>query len=91
MGYYIQTPQNLDKTSQLEKMYEAVVVLRPDSFEDIPENKALLCVVNNNIFEAVGFCYSKEEFEVFKMPDGRHRTWMLMDLNLAKKLSGYKE
>jgi hypothetical protein len=89
MGYYIQTPQNLNKASQLAKMYGATVVSCPESFESIPTDKALLCLVDNNLFEAVGFCYSKEEFEAFKIPDGRRRTWMLMDLKKAKELTGF--
>ena len=36
----------------------------------------LICVVNNGMFEAAGYAFCEEEFNVFKMPDGRKKIWL---------------
>lgn len=36
----------------------------------------LICVVANGLFDAAGYAYSKEEFEVFNQLDGRPKIWL---------------
>ena len=74
MGYYIEVPENLNKARQLEEIYGAhLLAACPRSYDDIPKDIALICVVNNVAFEAAGYCYSPEEFAAFKSHDGRGR------------------
>lgn len=91
MGFYIETPgQVIDKTKRLVKDYGAGIVNPPSSFDQVPEDKALICVVTNPFFEAAGYCYDEREFAVFSnIRDDRPKTWLLMDKKLAEKLSGY--
>ena len=91
MGYYIEVPRDKEKAEQLVQLYDAEIVPRPSSLSEIPNGKALICVVDNGLFEAAGFCYSEREFKDFVFDDGRPRKWLIMDLGKAKKLSGYAE
>lgn len=90
MGYYIQAPTNLGKADWLVKTHGAERIPEPQMWRN---DKAIICVVDNVAFEAMGFAYSPDELEEFKQPDRSHpnrrREWLLMDLALAKKLSGY--
>ncbi len=43
------------------------------------KDKAIICVVDNGPFEAAGFAYSQRELDFFSIPDGRPRTWVVMD------------
>lgn len=89
MGYYIQVPGgNKEKAYQIETLYNGIVIDSPNEFIDVPVGKALLCVVDNYSFEAIAFCYSEEEFNHF-LYSSRPKTWMLIDWDLACKLSGY--
>lgn len=89
MGYYIEVPESRRKAAQLAEIHGAQIVPRPASFDDIPSDKALICVVDNRIFEAAGHCYSPAEFAAFAHDDGRPKQWLLMDRGKAEKLSGY--
>lgn len=95
MGYYIQVPQNKGKAQQLVDLYGAEILPRmPATFADIPEGKALICVVDNGPFEAAGLCYSEREFEAFDAMDKgdqRSRTWVLMERVLAFQLAGAEQ
>ena len=89
MGYYIEVPQHRNKADQLVKIHGATIVTCPSSFEEIPQKKAIICVVDNIMFEAAAYCYSSQEFEYFREPDGRPRQWLTMDKKLAEKLTGF--
>lgn len=114
MGYYIQVPNPTHKAAQLKSMYDAVIVPQPEGWDEVPEDKALICVIQNGQFDAAAYCYNEREFEEFRALDTvrtdpvmedhgafvsinlnstyqRPRTWLLMDKELARKLSGYKE
>ncbi len=90
MGFYIETYCNQGKADELVKRHGAVKIATPKSFNDIPVDKGLICVVENGFFDAAGFCYDENEFKAFVDPDGRRKHWLLMDKELAIKLSGYK-
>ena len=94
MGYYIEVPENHNKAQQLVGIYGAQIIPRPSKFTDIPEDKALICVVSNLNFDAAGYCFNEHEFEAFKKDVHvfqRPRTWVLMDKAKAIKLSGFGE
>ena len=93
MGYYIEVPNDKQKAEQLVELHGAQIILKPKSFNDVPEGKGLICVVDNGMFEAAAFCYSAGEFKEFETDYGnggnqRPRKWVLLDIDKAKKLSG---
>ena len=71
MGYYIETGGVYDKADVLVKRDGAEIIEQPKRFDDIPDDKALICVVDNLIFEAAGYAFSLEEFEAFSDPADR--------------------
>jgi hypothetical protein len=36
----------------------------------------LVCVVDNGAFGAAAYCYNEKEYQDFKYPDGREKTWL---------------
>lgn len=69
-----------------------IVPLAPASFGDIPEDKALIVVVDNGLFEAAGYAYDDIEFAEFTNPrDRRPRTFVIMDKHAAEECSGRAE
>lgn len=88
MGYYINhLPDGrplpaTDKALALVLAGEAIKITG-DKF--VPN---MVCVVKNGPFDAAGYCYSEAEYEAFKRPDGRPRTWL--SVPNAAELSGYK-
>jgi hypothetical protein len=101
MGYYINFScvdgnfkplSPLNKSIDLIKCGNAEEISKPHSFQDLPINKALLCGVNNSVFESIGLVYSEEEFKSFSdKTDKREKIWLLMDKKLAHNLSNYHE
>ena len=58
--------------------------------EVVRKKDAVICVIDNGLFEAAGLIYDKNEFIEFTLPmDMRKRTFLKMDKELAHKLSGY--
>ena len=94
-------PASGDVTNPMEKFgnkvkweiapkYEAEIVRRPANWESIPDGKALIVVVDNGLFEAAGFAYSRSEFNEFVRHDGRARTYLLVDRDVVERATGYK-
>jgi hypothetical protein len=93
MGLYIQTEQPRGKAQQLVLAYNATPLPScPVDFGTIPEDKALICVVENGGFDAAALIPDAREMDDFSVNDttGRYRTWLLMDKPLAHRLAGYK-
>ena len=91
MGFYIETGTTHCKAKILEQRYQAKLIPQPASFSDVPKDKALVCVVDNTMFEAAGYCFDEAEFKVFTEPkDTRPKEWLLMDLDTAQSLSRFK-
>ena len=83
MGYYIPNDEPVAHKG-------AELIRKPKSFSEIPEDKALICEVDNHTFKANGLMYSEREFEDFNDPsDYRIKRWYLMDKQIAYKLAGY--
>ncbi len=91
MGYYIEVPQSKGKAQQLVALHNAKIAACLTSLDEVPDDQALICIVDNGPFEAAGYCYSQQELDDFSSFDGRFKQWVLMDKALAEKLSGYKE
>jgi len=86
VGYYIEVPEPINKASQLVVLHEAVAIPPPRSFDAIPSDQALICVVENGMFDAAGVCYDEKEFSAFNHPDGRRKFWLLMNKEEAIRL-----
>jgi hypothetical protein len=90
MGYYIQTGKNIGKAEYLIENYGAKEQLAPNSLSELSPDSALICVVDNGLFEAAGFVYDDDELYGFTLPtDRRFKRWLTMPLDKAKELSGY--
>ena len=90
MGFYVEVPHPRNKAMQLVNLYKGQIVPKPAFFADIPEDKALIVVVANEMFEAAGLAFCDSEFRDFTDPhDNRPKQFVLLDKELAHKLSGY--
>ncbi len=91
MGYYIQGP-TFDKASYIVEKYNGKVIPVSEALENLKAGKGVICVVQNGVFDAAAFCFSEREFEAFNDPDDhRIKTWIFMDLEKAKELSGFNK
>ena len=94
MGYYIETPHNKGKAEQLVELYGARIVPNRPEFKDIKPSEAIICVVQNAMFDAAGFAYDQRELDAFARDfhgPQRLRTWLLMDRAKACELTGFEE
>ncbi len=93
MGYYIDTDTMTSATGKaavLVAQHGASLVGKPLSLDDLPDEKALVCVVENGFFDAAAFIFSNSELEEFSNPtDYRPKTWLTMDKDMVHKLTGY--
>jgi hypothetical protein len=89
MGYYIGVPSNHGKAELIRQLHGGEIIAAAPRWEDIPEGKALVVVVDNGIFEAAGYAYDEQEYRAFTSPsDYRPRTYVLLDRDKAETLSG---
>ena len=66
MGYYIQTGTRHDKAEIIAFEHAGVVLgTHPKTFADIPDDKALVVVVDNGPFEAAALAYNAAARELF--------------------------
>jgi hypothetical protein len=87
MGYYVETPEHINKAEQLHRLYGAELVLSPEDF-DFDGEYALICVVENDGFDAAGIAYCAEERNDFSDPeDTRNKTWLKLPKKVVKKLN----
>jgi hypothetical protein len=93
MGYYIQTGTSHDKAKLIAERHNGTRILHaPKRYEDIPEGKALIVVVDNGPFEAAAFAFNESEFECFTDPtDPRPVQYVLIPLETARELTGCRE
>ena len=88
MSFHLPGPTN-GKVDHLIATYGAERVPRPpDAFHDIPESKALICVVDTVTYETASFCFSAAEMALLNdSTDFRSRTWLVMDRRKAEPAS----
>jgi len=89
MGFYI----NQNSKGVLLPPINKADYLILDGGKEIPQPKEwienLVCVVENGMFDAAGYVYSKQEFEDWTYKeDNRPKRWIIYEH--AKKLSGYE-
>ena len=88
MGYYVNQTSNGVGLPAGDKADYLIL----DGGKEIPRPKEfvpnLICVVENSMFDAALFCYSKEEMEVALNPqDPRPKRWIIHPK--AAELAGY--
>ena len=91
MGYYIEVPQNKGKAQQIVELYGAKIIPKPLGYWQADPKEAFICVVDNGLFEAAAFIFNEKEMADFKYPDGRPRTWLIMDRRKVCKLTGFND
>lgn len=90
MGFYLQTPSNLDKAEQLRQLHGATDVKTPVKPSELKDTDlALICVVKNGFFDAAAFCYNDSEYEAFNEPDGRRKDWLLLPKEIVYKEANF--
>lgn len=93
MGYYIEVPNKKGKAQQIVELYGGRILSDTPTFEDAKPDEAIICVLDNGLWEAAGFAYDKAELEAFTRPDmyckQRPRTWLIMERKKAIKLTGF--
>ena len=89
MGYYIEVPEHHHKARQLQELMGAKPIGTPVPPSELPDDQALICVMNNGPFEAAGLVYDDREFEEFVRPDGRQKWWLVADRDTAYAAAGY--
>lgn len=95
MGYYVETPGAV-------KGKAVAIALMPGvdgKVVDVSEARlameqgelGVVCVVDNNAFEAAAYCYNMREFEDFQPTptDHRNRTWIVGNKDVLAKLADY--
>lgn len=93
MGFYInQGLTAYNKASDLIRLYNGTRLTEcPKIYEDIPDGKVLVVVVENGIFDAAGVVVDECEFRAFTLPtDRRPKQYVLLDKQHAFELCGYK-
>jgi hypothetical protein len=64
---------------------------RQEALHDIPESKALICVVDSVRYETATYCFSTVEMTLLDdSTDFRQRTWLMMDRRKAEELSKFR-
>jgi hypothetical protein len=91
MGFQLPGPTK-NKVEHLIATYGAERLPRPPkSFHDIPEGKALICVVDTVMYETASYCFSAAEMALLNdTTDFRLRTWLLMDKDGVERLSRFR-
>ena len=96
MGYYINESapgKNLPfvgKAPVLIKECKAVESY-PVPPSQLPDDRALVCVVLNGPFDAAALIFDDREYQDFSSSsDHRPKTWLTMDRAKAYELAGYK-
>lgn len=89
MGYYINVDSKGNALSASNKHHDLIIdgatVISPSPKSFIPN---LVCVVDNGLFQAAGFCYDECEFNDWADPsDTRKKVWLVYER--AAELSGY--
>jgi len=62
----------------------------PKKFRDIPDGKALICIIDNGPFEAALLVHDENELRVSTNVGNRPTAWLLMDKKLAHELAGFR-
>lgn len=93
MGFYIDVPDTLKgKADIIQETFNAVSVSQAEAEQIVKDlQKAVVCVVENDLFDAAAFCYSPEEFARFSYRgDQRPKTWLVINNRaMIEKITGF--
>jgi hypothetical protein len=93
MGFYIEVPDTLKhKAKLIEETLHARRITQAEAEEIVKDvQKAVICVVENDLFDAAAFCYSSDEFDRFSEPnDPRRKTWLVINnRSMIEKMTGF--
>lgn len=90
MGFYVNAGKK-EKEEFLAENAEEVQEIW-DAVWPPPPGKAVICLVQNDGFNAAAVCYNQDEFWAFADPgDQRPKRWFLLDKKLAMQHSGIPE
>jgi hypothetical protein len=93
MGYYIPCTENKNKVDQILASIPSRRISQEEAKSFIGTDKAVVCVVDNGLFEAAAYCYNEGEFEAFTFPeDNRPKVWIVIDdKDKIEKITGFKK
>ena len=88
--FYIDGPTG-SRSPFMVSEYDAVIIPPPKSFEEATVAcEALICVIDNGPFDVTMYVDKEELFNEYADPaDVRKKRWLVMNLELARQLSGY--
>ncbi len=93
MGFYVEVPDTLKgKAAVIQETFNAAVVTQAAAEEIVrAAQEAVICVVENDLFDAAAFCYSPDEFERFShVSDPRRKTWLVIkNRPMIEKITGF--
>src|SRR4051812_41939740 len=92
MGFYLSVPVTIGKAAYLKEAHGAIEIAYPQTLAAIQVGKAVVCVVENEAFDAALYIYNTRELDraLSNPQDVRRRTWLIMDESLVRKLAGYQ-
>jgi|688.fasta_scaffold61293_7 hypothetical protein len=80
MGFYIQCQNNKNKADEIISTFDARRVSKEMAEAFAESEKAVICVVDNGLFEAAAYCYNMSEFKAFnRESDNRPKVWLIVD------------
>jgi len=86
MGKYIQGPWH-GKANMLIEKHGALRITQEEALPSFKAGLGVVCVVDNGPFEAAAYAYCEGEIHAFSCPDGRPKTWLVMDKETAEALA----
>jgi len=95
MGYYIETGKSHNKLEDIMVKYKGERIPKPTitnwiTYRDL--GQAIICIVNNTVFEAAAFAFSPEELTVFTQADDlRYKCWLIIPWKDAVQATGFRE
>lgn len=94
MGYYIETAAPKGKADIICKELDGIEISQDEAEFFVKEQMgAIICVVDNGLFEAAAYCYNLSEFRTFTdKSDDRPKRWVLVeDVNKVKTLTRFNK
>src|SRR5579872_7004226 len=88
MTLYLDLPGSRGMLDRLLGEFGAAALPRPPGgLDEVPPDRALICVVDMGDYEAPGYIMAETELATWADPaDTRPRTWLLMDRGVADRL-----
>lgn len=88
MGIYIQSPSQFAKTALVVAYIGGRVLWGGPESEALGDGEVYLCEVMNPRFSALAIIFDEKEMRDFVVPDGRAKTWSIVNRKRAFGLAG---